>query len=541
MFIAALLIGVGIIVGVQAGPAVSGDDTYAAAQKLEEAFALVNDQYVDDVDSGRIAEEAIRGMLAELDPHSVYIDAERMRRVTESFNASFDGIGISYELVDGPQGQDTLAVLTALPGGPSAAAGLQSGDRIIAVDGASAIGLTNDEVHGTLRGPRGTQVEVTVKRPGYARELTFDITRDKIPLTTRDAAYMLDAQTGYIKINRFARTTYREFLEGLLTLKGQGMERLILDLRGNAGGYMDMAIAMADEFLQGGQVIVTAKGRRIENNLESRSRDGGAFEEQPVIVLVDENTASASEIVAGALQDHDRALLIGRRTFGKGLVQKQYPLSDGSAVRVTISRYYTPSGRLIQTPYESGDREAYYDAKQERMQEEASMDARELLYDLPDSLRFYTDHGRLVGGGGGILPDRLVRRDSVSAAVQQVLGANLDDAFVRQWLDRHGDDVRERFAEDASGFRNAFGADGTFFDDFEAYLASKDIQLSDGEAGLSDDRRTLAAVLKARLAVRLFGPAAQYPVLHTVDPVVQEAMQRWDDAASLALGYADHP
>lgn len=547
-----VIVFVGVLLGMQVGAAVSGDDTYTSLQKLEEAFLVVSEQYVDEVDTGRIAEEAIRGMLADLDPHSVYIDAERMRRVNEDFNASFEGVGISYEFVDGPEGQDTLAVLNPLPGGPSEAAGLRSGDRIIAVDGSTAVGFEHEDVHRTLKGPRGTQVNVTVKRPGYHELLEFTITRDKIPLFTRDAAYMIDDRTGYIKLNRFARTTYREFLEGLSQLKDQGMERLVLDLRGNAGGYMEMAIRISDEFLQDGQMIVSARGRLAENNLESRARGGGAFEQQPVIVLVDENSASASEIVAGALQDHDRALVVGRRTFGKGLVQKQYPLTDGSAIRVTISRYYTPSGRLIQTPYENGDREGYYETKAERLQREATLDAQEIIQNLPDSLRYYTDHGRIVGGGGGILPDVLVRRDSVSLLVQTILGGNLEDGFVRTWLDHHGDTLRARWEHDVQAFQEQYQVDDATFDGFIEYLEQEGIAIVDGpvdrsgEESVTDrfsreelaaDRAMLSTLLKARLAVRLFNHEAQYPVLHTQDQVVQKAMRLWGDASSLALDY----
>ncbi len=552
---AALIVAAGMLLGLQIGSAVSGSHAHEALQKLEEAYLLINRHYVDEVDSGRIAEEAIRGMLAELDPHSVYIDAERMRRVNEDFDASFEGIGISYELVEGPDGQDTLAVLNPLPGGPSEQAGLRSGDRIVAVDGTPAIGFTHEDVQRTLRGPRGTRVTVTVLRPGYQNELTFTIVRDEIPLFTRDAAYMLDDRTGYIKLNRFARTTYQEFVEGLQQLRRQGMERLILDLRGNAGGYMDMAIRLSDEFLTEGQVIVTARGRLAENNLESRARSGDLFEQQPVIVLVDENSASASEIVAGALQDHDRALIVGRRTFGKGLVQKQFTLADGSAVRVTISRYYTPSGRLIQTPYHHGDREAYYEAKAEQRRHEAHLSTEEIIEQIPDSLRYRTDHGRIVGGGGGILPDVVVPRDSVSALMQTILGRNLEDGFVREWFDHHGEALRRTYP-DLEAFRAGFEVGDAMLEAFVAYLQAHDVAIveaplqAEQEAAraagtlftadaFAQDRALIANVLQARLAVRLFGHSAQYPILHRMDPVVQEAMRRWGDAGGLAALYAD--
>ena len=373
-----VLLAVGLLLGMQIGTAISGDDNYESLRKLEKAFTVITDRYVEDVDSSELTESAIQGMLRDLDPHSVYIDAEQMRKVNEDFNASFDGIGIQYEFIEGPEGLDTVTVLNPLPGGPSDEAGLLSGDRIVAVDDSSAVGFSQQDVARTLKGPRGTKVDVTVKRPGYAELLEFTITRDEIPLWTIDASYMIDARTGYIRLDRFARTTYGEFMEAMRELKGQGMERLVLDLRDNAGGFMDMAIRISDEFLDEDEVIVSARSRHTEYNQESRATDGGSFEGGGVIVLVNEHSASASEIVAGALQDHDRALVVGRRTFGKGLVQKQFALRDGSVLRMTISRFYTPSGRLIQTPYEDGSREGYYETKRERFKEDRTLSMDEI-------------------------------------------------------------------------------------------------------------------------------------------------------------------
>lgn len=536
-----------LLLGVQIGTAVSGDSTYDVLRKLEEAFMIVTRHYVDDIDNAEVAEEAIRGMLGELDPHSVYISKDQMQRVNESFNASFEGIGISYEFVEGPEGRDTVAVLNPLPGGPSDEAGLMSGDRIVKVDGASAVGWSTEEVQSNLKGPRGTQVEVGVLRPGFDEELSFTITRDKIPLYTLEAAYMMDDRTGFIKLDRFARTTYQEFRQALQELKASGMERLILDLRGNPGGYMDMAIRISDDFLSEGQVIVSARGRLEENNMESVARRGGLFEEGPVIVLVDENSASASEIVAGALQDHDRGLIIGRRTFGKGLVQKQYGLSDGSAVRVTVARYYTPSGRLIQTPYEDGDREDYYAVKRDLRDQEAEMSAQEILQRMPDSLKYRTDTGRIVVSGGGILPDYLIPRDTLSAFAQVVLGRNVEDGFVRYWLDTN-DTMRDAWP-DAEAFAQDFAVSEAMYEAFLAYAEQEhgltfqeepsDERAVFSYAELDADRAVMETILRARLAVRLYEQSAQYPILHDIDEVVKNAMTRWDQAQDLAFSYAE--
>ena len=344
----------------------SDGTTLTYLDKVAAVFKIIDESYVDEVAAEALAEGAIRSVLAELDPHSIYITADRMKRVQEEFEASFEGIGISYEIIPGSEGQDTVGVITVIPGGPSEEVGLLSGDRIVAVDDSSAIGYSTEDVQHNLKGPSGSVVNVTVRRPGYPRLIDFQITRDEIPIVTLDAAYMIDDRTGYVGLNRFARTTHEEFVEAVRELKEQGMERLVLDLRNNAGGYMDQAVRISDEFLPKGHAIVSAKSRHGRFSQSYGSRSGGVAEDLPSIVLVDEASASASEIVSGALQDHDRALILGRRTFGKGLVQRQFELEDGSAVRVTIARYYTPAGRLIQTHYENGDRIEYLKEKSEQ-------------------------------------------------------------------------------------------------------------------------------------------------------------------------------
>ncbi len=557
VWLSIVLLSAGVLLGVQLGAYLSDDDTYKSLKKLEDAFLVITQRYVEDISSAAVAESAIEGMLKELDPHSVYIDAERMRRVNEDFNASFEGIGISYELIPGPDGADTLAVLNPLPGGTSEEVGLLSGDRIIEVDGASAIGYEHEDVQRNLKGPRGTKVDVTVHRPGYKNNLYFTIIRDKIPIHTMEAAYMLDDRTGFIKLNRFARTTHREFREALGDLKSKGMQRLVLDLRGNAGGFMDMAVRISDEFLPAGQVIVTARGRFPDTNEEFVSKSGGLFEKNPVIVLVDENSASASEIVAGALQDHDRALIVGRRTFGKGLVQKQFVLNDGSSLRVTISRYYTPSGRLIQTPYENGDREAYYISKLEQRREDVTLDAASLISNVPDSLKYKTDSGRTVIGGGGILPDFVVKSDSLSPLMRAIIGRNLEAGFVREWLDREGIRVRREWADRRDEFIANFSLDEGDLKSFVDYIGQNGVTVVEGSeltasleedsdptftsADLAADEELLKSLIKGRIAWRLYDRSAWYPVYRSFDTLLDQAMTLWSRAESMALvdGSAD--
>jgi carboxyl-terminal processing protease len=550
----AVLLVAGIVLGMQINAAVSEDNTYQYLKKLEKAFLLIREQYVEEVDSAVLSEHAIEGMLKGLDPHSVYINAENMRRVSEEFNASFEGIGIQYEFVDGPTGRDsdTLTVVSVIPGGPSEEAGLSSGDRIIAIDGRTAVGFTSEDVQRNLKGPRGTRVDLTVKRPGYPDVLEFTITRDEIPLFTLDSSYMIDEETGYIRLNRFARTTHSEFISAVTDLKAQGMQRLILDLRGNAGGYMDMAIRISDEFLGDRQMIVSARGRRPEFNQNVYARSGGAIENNAVIVLVDEMSASASEIVAGALQDHDRALILGQRTFGKGLVQKQYALSDSSVLRMTISRYYTPSGRLIQTPYSNGDREDYYREKTTRRTED-TLSAEQLSDLLPDSLKFRTTGGRLVFGGGGILPDVMVRPDSASLLLKTLVSRNIETNFVRAWLDRNAAELHRQWDGRRGAFLNDFTISDETFNEYLEYASAHGVHVVDDRPEPVDegdgapryftrdeveaDRYVLATRLKGRIAMRIFDRSAWYPITNPLDRVFVEAMSRWAPAEQLSEQY----
>lgn len=542
----------GIVLGITVGASMP-DDTFEHLKKLEHAFTLIQQGYVDEVDSSKLVEDAITGMLKGMDPHSVYITAEDMRQVNEQFDASFEGIGISFEFIEGEEGRDTVTVNSVIPGGPSEEVGLMTGDRIVMVNDTSAIGWTSEDVQKHLKGPRGTEVELQIKRPNFPQPLRYTITRDRIPLHTVQSAYMVDEQTGYIKLDRFARTTYAEFMEAMSDLKSQGMQRLIFDLRGNAGGYMDMAVKISDEFLRKGQVIVSAKGRRAEFNQEFLARGGGTFENEAVILLVDENSASASEIVAGALQDHDRAFVLGRRTFGKGLVQRQYTMPDGSALRLTISRYYTPSGRLIQTAYENGAREDYYESKREFAEHDQGMTLEDILNEVPDSLKYRTDGGRTVLGGGGILPDYIVPIDSASALIRTIFSLQVEPAFARSWLDSHGEELRAKWSGKPQAFIREYEVSDEMVEAFIDYIADYDIKVVDGpkpaaegaeesvhyftRADVGEDLDVIKTRLKAQLGTRLFDRTVQYPIYHEIDTVFKQAMQMWSPAEELAMQY----
>ncbi len=546
-----LFAALGLILGLEFGAELSTRDTAKALKKLEATFLLLNRQYVDEVDADKIAVSAIRGMLEDLDPHSLYIDAEELKVVNEQFNAAFEGIGISYELLDGPDGQDTLSVLYVIPGGPSEDVGLQSGDRITEVNGKTSIGYRHVDVQKNLKGPRGSVVDITVRRPGVPNTMAFSITRDKIPIYTLDTSYMLDGDTGLIRLGRFANGTDGEIRKALRELKSMGMKRLILDLRGNAGGFMNMAVRVADEFLTPGQVIVSQRGRTPDSRDTFRASSGGLWEKGPVIVLVDGGSASASEIVAGALQDHDRALVIGRRTFGKGLVQRQWTLNDDSALRVTVARYYTPSGRLIQTPYENGDRTSYYESKATLRAGDGAKNAADLLREAPDSLKYRTDSGRLVIAGGGIIPDYIVATDSLSDLMQTVLRRSLANQFVRSWIDTHSEELQTTWAPVESAFISDFVVEEGMMTAFLDYAAEKGVVVGSRTSGVTDqaaikrfsnedlssDGTFLRAMLKARLATRIFDRSAFYPIFGTVDHELIEALKLWEPAVILALDY----
>lgn len=547
------LLAVGLVLGVQVREAVSSSDATEELRKIEEAYRTIQRSYVERVDSAQLAEDAIQGMLGGLDPHSVYVSAAEMNDVRESFNASFQGIGIYYEFVRGTAGRDTLVVLMPIAGGPSDEAGLMAGDRIVQIDDSTSVGITTERVQRSLKGPKGTQVRLVVERPGFREPLRFTITRDEIPLNTVIAQYMIDEQTGYIRLQRFARTSAQEVRDAIANLRGQGMQRLVFDLRDNAGGLLDQAYEIADEFLSGGEMIVYTDSRHAANRRQYRATPGGSFERDPVIVLINENSASASEIVAGALQDHDRGFLVGRRTFGKGLVQQQFPLSDGSVLQMTVSRYFTPSGRLIQTPYAVGEgEEAYFAAKralraavEDRLAPTGGLvDSPALRADVPDSLVFRTDGGRTVYGGGGILPDFLVRLDSIAAPVRTVISKNLDNEFARVRLEQLGDRFRSEWSGREREFVRSYRIDDATFEAFLRFAESRDtpvvlVRPATGGEGvlvrseLQGSRREIETRIKAFMARRLFDADSFYPVIGQIDPVLTAALQQWGTASTL--------
>lgn len=443
---------------------VNGLDTLASWQMLDESFGLINSYYVETPDLDKITEKGISSMLKDLDPHSVFIPQRDVQRTNEGLTGNFEGVGISFQLV-----KDTIQVAEVIVGGPSEKVGLQIGDKIVAIDGENATGdtINNNFVFKRLRGKKGTKVELTVRRSG--NELKFVVVRDKVPIYSVDSHFMIDATTGYVRLTRFARSSANEVRNAVNDLKKKGMTQLIFDLRGNGGGYLDIAFAVADEFLPEKKLVVYQEGRtQPRQNFISTRR--GCFIEGKMVVLIDENSASASEIVSGALQDWDRATIVGRRSFGKGLVQRQYSLLGGSQIRLTTARYYTPSGRCIQKPYDKGV-DAYLKDLSDRYARGEMVHPDSIK--MPDSLKFKTSKGRVVYGGGGIMPDVFVPMDTMrlSDYYLNLRAKGLITEFCNDWANAHRNDTNISTFEQFMECYPSLGVDAQF----SQFAASKNV------------------------------------------------------------------
>ncbi len=525
-------------------------DTSLKIADIREAYTKFEDAYLYLANKGpkenltKRTEDAIQNIFTDLDPHSVYIEPKEGERIEAEFEGKFSGIGIQFDII-----KDTITVVTPIAGGPSEKLGIQSGDKIVKIDDSTAVGYSQDKVISTLRGPKGSEVDVTVKRPKTKELLSFTITRDEIPLHTVDTSYMIDDSTGYIKINRFAGTTHDEFMKAMEELKNKNMDQLILDLRHNPGGYLSQAIAIAEEFFEKGTKIVSTKSRHPRFNSVYYSRRDGAYIDHPLMVLVNEGSASASEIVSGAVQDHDRGLIVGQRTFGKGLVQQQYPLVDSSKIRVTISRYYTPAGRLIQKPYQNKDRKEYAYELYKR-EDNAAVDVREFIDQVPDSLKYKTDAGRTVYGGGGIIPDHVIQRDTTqSAAIYNFMRRKrLGFDFVQDFLNENGDQFKEKWKGEFDKFVNEFAWEDEQAADFRQLLLKNGMVEADtvDTARYKSDTLYVApdaweksrwmslGYMKADLARQIWGLEKYYQVYnHELDRTLDKAMRLWDEVEKL--------
>ncbi len=508
----------GVLIGASLNTRTSSNDIGADVQKFREVLSLIKTEYVDETKTDELVDDAIQTMLAKLDPHSAYIPAKEREEANEELRGNFEGIGIEFSIF-----QDTLVVVAALSGGPSEAVGLRTGDKIIKVNGdnIAGIGLRNSEVTKKLKGPKGTEVKIEVARRGVKNPITFNIIRDKIPQFSVDASYMIRPDIGYIKVSRFSQTTYSEFQEAMDKLKKQGMTKLILDLQGNPGGYMNQAIDLADDFLPAGEKIVFTNGKDTRYNSDAMSTSKGEFESGDLIVLVNEGSASASEIVAGALQDNDRALIVGRRSYGKGLVQSPFDLDDGSELRLTISRYYTPSGRSIQKPYE--DNQQYSRDIMERYRHGEFFHADSIKFN--DSLKYLTMSGRTVYGGGGIMPDYFVPLDTSlnSAYLNSLFSSNSFQEYAFNYaLQNKAKLEKMGFKEFYKGFR----VSETMYD--ELMKAGERNGVKPNQKDLNKNKAVFEIFLKANIARRIWGSESFYPIFNETNEILQQALQLFD-------------
>jgi carboxyl-terminal processing protease len=523
--ILALAISAGIWIGATfAEPKTERNDLKAAIYKLQEIITYINRDYVDSVNTNELVEFGIQSMLEKLDPHSSYIPAKDATLAKSQLDGEFDGIGVEFGII-----RDTIYVVAPLSGGPSEKLGIQSGDQIIKVDGktVAGTGITNRDVFDLLRGPRGSIVNVDIKRKNQNELIPYEIKRDKIPQYSINATYMVNDEIGYIKVTRFAATTHEEFKKAVSELTEQGMKKLILDLQSNPGGYMGAAINIADEILNENALIVSQQGKLNRYNQKAYAVKPGLFENGSVIILINEGSASASEIVAGAIQDNDRGLIVGRRSFGKGLVQMPIDLSDGAELRLTIARYYTPSGRSIQKPY--GDDQDYSSDWSNRFEHGEFFTADSIKFN--DSLRYETKAGRAVYGGGGIMPDFFVPLDTAmsSVYVNRLFNTDSSREFILDYLDKN----KKKF-------------EGMSFDEYYSkYQVSEEMlqglikvgeknKVKFDEKDYKKSKDYLKILLKAHMGRNIYDDNAFYKVINDINEIYLQALNLFEEAEKLA-------
>ena len=512
-----VIIGVSVVAGIFIGGIFSGKNYLADSdRKLNTILNLIQQEYVDTVDIDELVENSIPKILTNLDPHSMYISAKELSSVNDELEGNFSGIGISFMVMS-----DTIRIIEVLSGGPSEKVGLLPGDRIVAINDTSCIGIKDEDVKKQLRGIKDTKVKLGIKRSTSKKILNFTVTRGDIPVSTIDAAYMIDKITGYVKLNKFGKKAYQEFLTEMLMLRSQGAERFIIDLRGNGGGLMQPALLIANEFLPENNLIVFTKGREKKNDEQIWSDGMGSFKDEELVVLIDEYTASSSEILAGAIQDNDRGLIIGRRSFGKGLIQQQIPLPDSSAIRLTIARYYTPSGRCIQKDFKRGDENQYSLEVYDRYNhgEIFSKDSIKVNEDN----EYYTVSGRKVYGGGGIIPDIFVPSDTagISQYYINVANAGLLQKFAYQYTDINREALSKM--SDYTELLRRLPSNDALLWDFVSFA------VDNGVAArwyyINQSRDLILTRLQALIARDVFGNEAFYPIYNSKDNNIDAAMK----------------
>ncbi len=490
-----------------------GQNAYKNIVKLNTVLDLIARTYVEEVDGDKLVDDAIVGALKSLDPHSVYIPPKELKQVNEEFKGNFEGIGSQIDVINGQ-----LTIVTPIPGSPSERIGIQGGDKVMMINNVSTKGITTDEAVNKLRGPKGTVVHISIQRAGIEGMLEFDIIRDKIPVYSVDAKFMLDDQTGYIRFVRFAATTADEIEQALTELEGKGMKQLILDMRNNAGGILDEAKMIVDKFIPGGKKIVYMKGRIPGSTQEFYSTEKKSYRNYPIVVLINRGSASASEIVAGAIQDLDRGVVVGERSFGKGLVQNQFDLNDGSAVRITIARYYTPSGRLIQRPYDHKSLEDYYG--EAHLNDTLQTDTSKV---------FYTSLGRKVYGGGGIVPDfKIPDNDTVTAYYIKLWGKGVFREFTNNYLEKNGPKLREQYKAKLTQFIGSFDLTDADVQEMVQIGIQKGIPAD--PVAVNVDKDHMKDLIKAEVARYIWSSFEASQVRFHNDPTLKKAMSYFPQA-----------
>ncbi len=492
--------------------------TNQASYKLSRVLDVINMFYVDTVNNDKLVEGAIIEMLKELDPHSVYVSKDEVKEMNEPLEGNFEGIGVQFNIFN-----DTIMVVNPIPGGPSEKLGIRAGDRIIKIDGqnVAGTGIKNNDVFKKLRGKKGTLVTVSILRRSEKDLLDFTISRDKIPIYSLDASYMIDSQIGYIKLNRFSATTMTEFGEAITKLKSKGVKDLILDLSGNGGGYLNTAVDLADQFLPDKELIVFTEGNNSPRS-DYRATDMGSWNDGRLIILVDEGSASASEIVTGAVQDWDRGVVIGRRTFGKGLVQRPFNLPDGSLIRLTVARYFTPSGRLIQKPYSDGFDEYSKDIIH-RYNNGELIHADSIHF--PDSLKFQTlNSKRTVYGGGGIMPDIFVPLDTTlyTDYYRSLMRKGIINRFVLSYIDGHRDEFKAKY-DDFTKFKNEYAVSDVMLDSLVSMAAKEGIAKKEDEIAKSKD--DIRLIIKAMIASNQWTTSDYFEIINPSRPEYMKAIE----------------
>lgn len=522
-----IILAFGILLGTQIQKVMSGDNLLDSIKKFNDVLTYTQRFYIEEVDTQKLVESAINGMLNTLDPHSVYIPAKQMTSVEEEFRGDFEGIGIEFQVVN-----DTLTVVTPITGGPSEALGIMSGDRIVKIDGKEVIGITNEEVRNKLRGKKGTQVTVSIARTGVEGLIEYVITRDKIPLYSVDAYFMIDDKTGYVSVSRFAEQTTNELLNALSELTTEGMKQLVLDLRNNPGGYLNQAFQIADLFIEGKKKIVYTKGRRPEFSEEYFASQKFPYENIPLVILVNRGSASASEIVSGAVQDWDRGIIVGETTFGKGLVQRQFPLSDNSAIRLTISEYFTPSGRLIQRPYKDKNNKTEYYTELSDREEEEGDNINHTAEKDSSRPTYKTNSGRIVYGGGGITPDYIVKGDTITPLTSSLLRNNVFYLYTLSYVDANGKNINTKYGDDLAKFRNEFFITESELNKFLDFAKTKGVEIN--EAHLKTDKEYISTRLKAQIARNYWKNEGWYSILLNADKQYKKALTLFEEAKEIA-------